>query len=1055
MISLRTICILLLMLPGSAVAADEPLVRVKELLTSGKYNEARVEAVRERDAFAARNDVYHEAAAWLFLALADVSLNDIPAARAELDQAIRKFISIEDHYAAWLSHIALAELEKNEGQYRVAIGVYERAMLMLEKAAAPSARFSLDTLRLLAPASGMQIQGLGPLGEYPEILKPIVVRFAMVLTRDGFAGTLLEAGELERAEEQLMKASTEAGMFAGVIDMSIARHMGDLRRYQWRLDEAREHYIKALEGSGIMRALTGMDRRAELSLLDKLATVELLAGRVEESLAWNDRALKVARELQDRKREARVLQDRAGLLEKAGRHDAAFALYDRVLQFAVEAKDVKWQASIHADIGAMHMFRGTYGSSLKHLEKAIDLYQQVDEPYIEAPTWILLAEVHMQLGMDDSADADIGRARELAKKSGFTLATAMVDILVAGRKAMKGEGSIHTLETAVDAFRNLPESRSLPTGDTLEVFRESLGIISGKPTTMQADLGTRSPSSAFRAMPMFLKGKMLLDAGRTAEAITTWKQALETNPNVDMRAGLLGIIGATYWNDGKREEGLRYFRQSAQALETSADDVKVEEMLAGYFGSIRRTYYDLLIDMLVHEGHTWEAFAQAERARSRAFLRMVGNHRLNAERSGDPRLVREAEILRTGIAARELEMRQAGGDRQALLAAELDRARQHYKVHLARVKLSNPEYESLTNVEPLSLEEARAQVPPGTTLISYFVSPRVVHAWIIERDAVQYTRWPADRSSLQRLVCWTEQFGVPPEARGVAAPGSCNDAATAEEAFDELFARLQPAVHHRKLILVPHGLLHYVPFAALRNPATGKYLVEDYTITYAPSVSALRFLREKESPVDRGALILGDPLSELSRLPGAADEAAAVGEILDTTPQLGPDACESILYDLRGRYDLVHLAAHGEYDAAHPLFSRIALAAGDGRDGSLTVDEILSSVDLTGTNLVVLSACRSAVGARTGGDEVVGLTRALLYAGTPGVISTLWDIDDSASASLMKEFYRRLAGGAAIADALREAQLATLESERLKDPRYWAGFTLTGDPQGRWRRAAQ
>ena len=80
---------------------------------------------------------------------------------------------------------------------------------------------------------------------------------------------------------------------------------------------------------------------------------------------------------------------------------------------------------------------------------------------------------------------------------------------------------------------------------------------------------------------------------------------------------------------------------------------------------------------------------------------------------------------------------------------------------------------------------------------------------------------------------------------------------------------------------------------------------------------------------------------------------------------------------------------------------------------------------------------------------MVGLTRALLYAGTPGVISTLWNIDDAASAELMEEFYRGLAGGTSVADALRQAQLAA--KLRYPDPAYWAAFTLNGDPQGRWK----
>src|SRR6185503_10008124 len=198
-------------------------------------------------------------------------------------------------------------------------------------------------------------------------------------------------------------------------------------------------------------------------------------------------------------------------------------------------------------------------------------------------------------------------------------------------------------------------------------------------------------------------------------------------------------------------------------------------------------------------------------------------------------------------------------------------------------------------------------------------------------------------------------------------------------------------------------------FAALHDPVSNRSLIDDYAIFYAPSVSSLRFLRAKETPITGRALVLGDPAAPAQfALPGARREAESVAHRFHTTAKLGKEARESLLYDLHGKVDLVHLAAHGYYDSAAPLFSFIALAGGDGKDGKLEVDEILSSVDLTGVNLVLLSACRSGVGKRSGGDDIVGLTRSLLYAGTPGVISTLWDIDDRATALLMETFYERL-----------------------------------------------
>jgi len=1047
---LRALCLSALMVPSLAFAAEDPLAGIRDLLLSGRNKEAREQLLKARQTFRAQANAPGEAAAVLLLAATESGLHDLESARLGFEDASAKFLALNDPFIAWLSIRSLAELERNEGAWERSIAAHERGLALLQKAAEPQSPFSLDTLKVLGPVFGISAEMLGPLSSFPPaVVKPIILSLVTVLARDGYAGTLIESGELEKADEQLMQASAASAMFGGLLDTPIATHLGELRERQWRLEEARENYLKALNAGPATRALGSGDAGAEVSVLAKLAKLELLCGHLDEALAWNDRALKLVHDLNQPKREAGILEDRADLLQSAGRFDAAIALYEEILKLPATQDDLWRQASIESALGNLHMNQGTYGTSARHIEKAIELYQRLDQPYVEAPLWILLAEVDLQLGMHDNATEALDSARALAKKSGFKLAAAMVDVLAAGKKAMSGQGSVAAFDAAVDALLKIPESRDMPIlGNLMSILRASMRMGEGAPL-IPGSIPT-SAVSLLQSMPLMMQGKILLDRGDLAGARALWTQGLATNPNPDFRAGLFALIGSTYWIEGKRDEAIPYFRKAADALDVTVDNVKVEEMLAGYLGGDRRVYYGLLIDMLLKEGRWQEAFAQAERARARAFLQLVGNHRFNAEHSADPRLVREAEVLRTEIAARERKASEASGNAAMQLRADLDRARQRYKTLLTRVKSTNPEYEALTNVQPLGLEEVQKELPADTTLVSYFVTFKSVHAWVVDRDEAHYKLLPLDRDGLRKIVCWSDTFTSRPNARGVRLSIPCDGAATAEDAFDQLIAPLLETIRQRKLVLLPHGVLHYVPFAALRNRANGHFLIDDFTLTYAPSASALRFLRAKESPVDGAALVLGDPATILPKLPGAAREATAVASLLNTTPHLGADAREELLHNLAGKVDLVHLAAHGVYDPANPLFSRIALARGGTDDGDLTVQDILSSVDLTGVNLVVLSACESAIGARTGGDEVVGLTRALLYAGAPGVISTLWNIDDAASAGLMKEFYRRLTGGESAAEALRHAQLAV--KEHYPDPKYWAAFTLTGDPQGRWKR---
>lgn len=1053
------LALIVLLIPSLALAADESLADIGQLLRSGKAKEAREAATRVRDTYVSEGNRSGEAAAWLLLAMTDVTLDDAEAARNDLQNASSKFTSLGDAFGAWMSMVMLAYIEMADENYDEAIAIHERTLAFLRDAAAPTTHFSLDSVKILGNVFGMQTGGVGSIGDYPELLKPFLLRFAEAISRDAYAAVLLEAGDIEKAEKELDAATAAAGMFGNMLDGTIEVHRATLRLRQWRLDDARESYLKALRGARTIPALWIGTDLIEVEVMRKLANLEVLSGRTDDGLQWIDRALERVRAATNTKTEADLLQERGSLLQNGGRFDAAIAAYEEAIKFATKNNDVARVAAVHADLGALHMFQGSYGKALEHLEKSIELFQTVDRPYHEAPVWTLLAEVHLLLESHEAAQHALDKSRALAKKSGFKLAESMVDMVSASRDFMTGRKTISEADAAIRAWFDMPGAKGLMfSKDAQRLISQSLHVNSPAAHFPPEALPSTAGVPFFQSMTMILRGKAALERGDYAQARDFWNQSLALNPNGDHRAGLLALIGTAYWREGKADDAVRFFRKAADALDVVATDVKVEELLASYLGSNRRWYFAILIDMLVKEGQSREAFAHAERARARAFLQLVGNHRFNAERGADPQLVREAETLRTHIIEREREAGEARGENAKRIQADLERERQRYRTVLTRVKVSNPEYATLTNVEPVEIDTVQKELPADATMISYFVTSHAVHAWTISRTSARHAALPLPPENLQRIVCWASRFGPREDARGVVRHGTpCNDAATAEESYQALIAPLVSGIQTERLIFVPHGALHYVPFAALRNPENRRYLIEDYTLTYAPSASALPFLRAKETAITGGTLILGDPASPLAglkKLPFAKEEASGIAKALGTTASIGADAREALLYRAGGKVDLIHLAAHGLYDSTNPLFSRIALAPGDSHDGSLAVHEILSSVDLTGVNLVVLSACVSGVGTRSGGDEVVGLTRALLYAGTPGVISTLWNIDDAASAGLMEAFYSRLADGEGVAAALRQAQLEVMRSEQHGDPRYWAAFVLTGDPQARWKPAS-
>jgi len=254
----------------------------------------------------------------------------------------------------------------------------------------------------------------------------------------------------------------------------------------------------------------------------------------------------------------------------------------------------------------------------------------------------------------------------------------------------------------------------------------------------------------------------------------------------------------------------------------------------------------------------------------------------------------------------------------------------------------------------------------------------------------------------------------------------------------------------KRLYIVPHGALTYLPFALLPRSATGRgdLLIDSYTVAYLPAAAAL--LREPSGRDSARSLLVVAP--SRSGLRHAPDEARAINALFQPNVRtlIGSEATESRFKQLAGNFRMLHLATHGYFNKASPLLSGLELEPDRNDDGMLRVHEIL---DLPlHADLVTLSACDTALGSGYFadlpiGDEFVGLNRAFLAAGSASVMATLWQVDDRASVSLMKGFYGHLdesGDDGNAASALASAQRSLRRSPQLGHPYYWAAYIVVG-----------
>jgi CHAT domain-containing protein len=242
-----------------------------------------------------------------------------------------------------------------------------------------------------------------------------------------------------------------------------------------------------------------------------------------------------------------------------------------------------------------------------------------------------------------------------------------------------------------------------------------------------------------------------------------------------------------------------------------------------------------------------------------------------------------------------------------------------------------------------------------------------------------------------------------------------------------------------------------VPFAALLDPATGRFLVEDRPVGYLPSASVLLALQRRQPGGTGRAVVVGEPSREHSPpIPWARREAEEIARLLGARPLLGPQATEARIRQALSEPGVtcIHIASHGFFDDREWAFSRLYLASDPAfrDDGVLDAYEIAHELALPDAQLVTLAGCETGLGEATGGDEVLGLVRAFMVAGSRRVLASRWVIRDEPSARLMIRFYTELGRGVAPPEALRRAQRELLHDPATSHPADWAAFMLVGDP---------
>ncbi len=704
------------------------------------------------------------------------------------------------------------------------------------------------------------------------------------------------------------------------------------------------------------------------------------------------------------------------------------------------------------NIAYLYFLRGEYGRAIQMLREAAQSGKKANDAYQIALCNLDLAEIFIEVNLIPEASQLARDAHEDFQQLGFgyEAAKALVFAAIAASRQGQAFEGIKLFSTAKELFirdKNHVWPALIDLYEALVLFNEGRLFEARRLCLAARNFFSTSSMPSKAVLADLLLARIALRLNDAATGRTHCRSALEQVGK--MESPMLAYQGEFLMGEVERATGkanLAYecYRRAREALETLRGNLRGEELKIAFFQNKLEVYENLVDLCLTGTQKFEEAFEYIELAKSRSLMDrlMQPVHVPSGADAGQSDLVRSIRNLREElnwyynlIEREQLKPEERSPERIQKLEQEARSHEDDLMRALHEATLDEATQAGLQMPSAVSLEKLRSLLPADTALVEYFrIQDRDV-ACVVTRDELEIRPVTVEsrvKKTLQLFQFQLAKFRLDPGyVAAFQEPMLKSTQGHLTSLYQELIAPIAGLLEAKHLVFAPHGLLHHIPFHALFDGDS--YLIDKFSVSYAPSASVYALCREKAANVSGGSLILG--IAD-AQAPLILEEVEALREILPNAKLfVGESATEAALKSHGPASRIVHIATHGYFRQDNPMFSSIRLG-----------DSYLSLYDLyhfkLPAELVVLSGCATGRNTITPGDELMGLVRGLLQAGAQSLMLSLWDVHDASTRDFMIAFYSRLVQGMSKPLALQSAMAEIRQTHA--HPYYWAPFSLIG-----------